>query len=259
MPACPHCGHETDASARECPLCGTPLSDRDGEPTAATAGAGQTPADREPVPWEDPELGFAAGIGRTWRESMFEPSRFFGRIRDEGTVVRALLYYLLVTVVGSFFTLLWDAGGVSLAHFAGAVEAGGSAATGPVVNFVLSPFLALFTLLMVTAVYHLGAVMVASDRRGMGATARVVCYASSPALLAVVPVVGALVGAIWSLVLQVVGLREAHRTTTPRALFMIFWLWVAFVVLGVVAAFLAVALGAGGDGALALAEVLGTG
>lgn len=228
MPTCPHCGHDADASADECPLCGTPL---DG-----------------PVPWEDPRLGFAAGIRETWRESLFEPARFFGRIRDEGTVLRPLLYFLLVTVATSLAALVWEAQGLTLAHMAGYVEAGGAAAAGPAVSFVLSPVIAVVIALVLTVTFHLGALMVAPDRRGMGATARVVFYAAGPSVLAAVPILGPVVGAVWGLVLQVVGLREVHRTTIPRGVFMVFWPWLAFAALAVLAALLVAWVGGTVDG-----------
>lgn len=271
MPTCPHCGHEADASADGCPLCGTPLGEAasgaagttpagaartvSGGPTRAGAttgrGGGPAGAAEDPVPWEDPNLGFAAGVWRTWRESLFEPGRFFGRIREEGTVGRPLLYFLLVTVAASFFTLVWEAQGLTLGHLTGYVEMGGTMAAGPVISFVLTPIMALVLLLFLTMVFHLGALMVAPDRRGMGATARVVCYAAGPSVLAAVPIFGPAVGGIWGLVLQVVGLREAHRTTTLRAVFMVFWLWLAFVVLAILmAVLLAWVGGTGGGGTL---------
>lgn len=251
MPTCPHCGHEADASDDECPLCGTPLAGP-GEGEAPAAGGRSGPAADAragaSVPWEDPNLGFVVGIWRTWRESLFEPAGFFGRVRDEGTVVRPLLYYLLVTVAASFAALVWEAQGLTIAHLAGYVQMGERAATGPAVSFVLAPFAALVAVLILTMVFHLGALMVAPERRGMGATARVVCYAAGPSLLAAVPIVGAPVGAVWSLVLQVVGLREVHRTTTFRAVFMVFWLWFAFAVFGILLAVLVAWMGGPLDG-----------
>lgn len=258
MPACPHCGHEAEAPTEECPLCGTPLTEAaDGAPgaeaEAADGGSAETAAPADPVPWEDPRLGFGPGIGRTWRESLFDPAGFFRRIRGEGTVARPLLYYLLVTVVGSFATVVWQTQGLTLTHYAATLRMGETSAAGSALSFVLSPFVALVVLVVATLIFHLGALMVAPDRRGMGATAKVVCYAAGPSVLAVVPVVGAPGGAVWSLVLQVVGLREAHRTTTPRALFMVFWLWGGFVVFALLLAALAAALGGGGGGELVLA------
>ena len=43
------------------------------------------------------------------------------------------------------------------------------------------------------------------------------CYASTPSLLTAVPVVGGAAGAVWVLVLSVVGLREAHRMSPAAA------------------------------------------
>lgn len=254
MATCPHCGHEADAPAEECPLCGTLLDA--GDERVGRAGPGRAVSRSEappgraggPIPWEDPALGFGTGIGRTWTESLFDPVRFFGRVRERGTVLRPLLYYLLVTVAASFATLVWETQGLTFARWTGYMQMGDTAAAGPVITFVLTPLVAVVLVFFLTVVFHLGALMVAPDRRGMGATARVVCYAAGPSLLAVVPVVGTVVGAIWSLVLQVIGLREAHRTTTPRALFMVFWLWLAFVVLGVLLAVLVASMGGGGDG-----------
>lgn len=257
MPTCPHCGHDADASADECPLCGTPMGGaaRGDEGPGGAGGGADAPAarpgedgDEGPVPWEDPSLGFAAGIWETWRESLFEPARFFGRIRDEGTVGRALLYFLLVSVATSFAALVWEARGLTIAHMAGYVEAGGAAAAGRVVSFVLSPVLALVIALVLTVIFHLGALMAAPDRRGMGATARVVCYAAGPSVLAVVPIVGPVVGAVWSVVLQVVGLREVHRTTTLRGVFMVFWLWLVFAVFAVLMGLVVAWLGGSVDG-----------
>lgn len=275
MPTCPHCGHEADPGADACPLCGTPLdgdspgstrgSDRRspgggaarrsaaagtarGEPVGADAAERTDRRPARPVPWEDPEFRFGAAAWRTWRESLLEPGRFFGRVRARGTVLRPLLYYLLVTVAASAATLVWEDRGLTLGQWVGYVQMGESTAAGPAVSLALVPVVALVAALTLTVVFHLGALMVAPERRGMGATARVVCYAAGPSLLAVVPLLGTAVGAVWSVVLQVIGLREVHRTTLPRAVFMIFWLWLALFTLALVLAVLAVGTGGGGGG-----------
>ena len=43
------------------------------------------------------------------------------------------------------------------------------------------------------------------------------CYSGTPALLSIVPICGGLVGAIWTLVLCIVGAAYAHRTDGWRA------------------------------------------
>lgn len=267
MPACPHCGHETDAGEVECPLCGTPLEgaprgEEGLEPAAGTHdGAAAAAADAgrvgpgagrsavsggEQVPWEDPEMPFPRDLWETWKGSLFTPAEFFGRVDDEGTVLRALLYYLLLTVAGAFFALLWQAVGFSVLDTEAYLGAGRAAAAGPVVSFFTTPFVALFALIIVTLLYHLGALLLAPERRGLAATARVVCYAAGPSVLAVVPIFGSLVGAVWSLVLQVVGLREVHRTGTGRAVVMVFWIWILLFLFTLGLLVLAAAVGGGG-------------
>ena len=81
----------------------------------------------------------------------------------------------------------------------------------------ITPFAALFGLALWTLVLHLFALFLAPERRGLNSTARVLCYAAGPAVFSVVPLLGPFVAAIWGFVLQVFGLREAHRTTTSRA------------------------------------------
>lgn len=238
--ACPHCGHETGADV--CPLCGSRVA----APEGAPGREGDSPrgrGDREgALPWEDPAVPFPENLWRTWKGSLFAPSDFFRRVTEERPFARALLYFLLAVVAGAVFTLAWQSWLTSAAVYTGGVP-GVEPAAGPAFSFFLAPFMALIGLAVATAVYHLGALVLAPERRGIGATARVLCYAAGPSVLAVIPFVGSIVGAVWTVVLQVVGLREVHRTTTPRALAMVFWLWVAFFFL--LAAVVALAMVAG--------------
>lgn len=247
--ACPHCGHESEADV--CPLCGSEMSpgaagDGGGPDVgrAGPVGEGRGTADARsagtegarPVPWEDPSLGFPLDAWRSWRESLFEPTAFFRRIDHDGALSRPVLYFLLVSVLGAFFHLLWQA--YLYAPLTG--DAGMYGGGFYVVQFFATPFAVLFFLGVQTLILHLFVLMLAPEHRSMGSTARVICYASGPAVLAAVPLLGSLVAGIWGLVLQVVGIREAHRTSTGRAavvvLAPVFLALGAAVFLGVVAA-----------------------
>jgi hypothetical protein len=52
---------------------------------------------------------------------------------------------------------------------------------------------------------------------GIGTTVRVFCYAYSPMIFGVVPVLGGLVGGIWMLVIAIIGLGAAHVPTVEAA------------------------------------------
>lgn len=202
MPACPNCGYEADPGTELCPLCGSGL-----EPDGGAGG--------RPVAWEDPERAFPRDLWQTWTECLSSPSGFFRRVPHGEPLVRPVLYYLLISVAAAFFALLWNA--VSGAARLPGAGAGGRGGEVEILLFFLSPFLALLALGVNTAVTHLMVAILAPERRGPGATARVLSYAASPGVFTAIPLLGPPVAMVWGLVLQVVGLREAHRTTTFRA------------------------------------------
>lgn len=211
MPRCPHCGFES-GTGTACPLCGT----RFAEATAAPGAAGQSPGDTPP-PWEDPEGRFPANLLATWLQSLFDPGTFFRRLPYRATLARPILYFLIITVLGAFFQFWWDSLGFAARYrLPGLYENVMSSETSALLGFFLSPFVGLVALFVWSLVLHLFVLMLAPDRRPLGATLRVVCYAAGPNLFTVIPFLGVLVGAVWSLVLQIVGLREAHRTSTGR-------------------------------------------
>ncbi len=238
MPVCPHCGFTVDEGAVTCPLCGSELGTRGPSAGERTEDARQEPGAR--LDWEDPSRDFAASLASAWRTSLFEPARFFRSVGWEGALGRPILYYLLMFVLAGLFGLLWQQlvfGSLArhlLRAWAGTRWGGGEwpvgrwgAASG-VFWFFLSPFVGLFALGVWTVILHVFVLVLVPTRRGIGETARVVCYSWGPALLTIVPVVGPLAAYwVWIPILQVVGLREAHRTTTTRALLV----WLAPLVL----------------------------
>lgn len=242
MPACPHCGFEVTEGAADCPLCGSELAPPGSDPGAAGFGAPDPSGSRSgdaapdgPLPeWEDPGVSFPESFVRTWTESLLNPARFFPRVPWEGPLARPLLYFLLVSVAGAFFTLWWSALGLAgtlpFALPVADLDVGRGALA--LVEFFLTPFAALLGLVLWTLILHLFALFLAPERRGLRATARVLCYASGPAVFTLVPFLGPLVGFFWGLVLQVLGLRAAHRTTTGRAVAIVLLPMGIFLLLG---------------------------
>lgn len=141
MARCPECGYHSGEDADECELCGAPLgageegrpaepADRGTRPSGA-AGDGDPSG---PIPWEDSDLGIGARFWRTWRESLFDPAAFFGRVRDEGGLLRPLLYALIAMVPYAATLAAWPMLTFALA---GGDGAGGDVATGMMVVFAL--------------------------------------------------------------------------------------------------------------------------
>ncbi|WP_428277340.1 YIP1 family protein [Candidatus Palauibacter sp.] len=207
--------------------------------------------------WEDPAVPFPANVIETWRRSVLEPGAFFADGPFDRAAVRPILYYLLISILSAGLSLTWGAllptaqpGFVeTLAEIMNvalpdAADAVGSA--GRLADFFLTPFWAVLSLVITSLLLHLFVLLLVPGRRSLTATVRTVCYACGPAVFAIVPFVGGLVAWIWGAVLTVIGLREAHRTTTGRAVAA--WLLatalpVAFVLLGVVLVIARVASG----------------
>lgn len=232
---CPHCGYEADPDEEECPLCGTPLDGADEASERGSAGDGPGAARERAGTAEESGPGAAGdspdgltpweaggGVGAlvdSWWESLSEPRRFFSRIDWQGGWASPLLYYLLFSVLGAAFNTVWSVVlGSALASMVGAegmeaMAAGGS----PLLQFFLSPFSALFSLAAGSAAAHVGVRLLASRPRSLGATARSFSYAVGPQVLLAVPFLGSVLGGLWTLVLGVLGLREAHRVSTLRA------------------------------------------
>lgn len=222
MSTCPHCGYE-NSGASICPLCGT---------ATVAPGAAQSAGSLAPVgpvghwpEWEDSAHSFPRNLFQTWRRSVFEPTAFFRDVPYDRPATRPVLYYLIISLVAAMFALWWNAVfatanlGLMSQYMEGfdLAGAGGSAAAGAVLNFFLAPFGAVIGLIVWTGILHLFVLMLAKKRRAVGATVRVISYATGPLIVGIVPFVGGFVGSIWSLVLTIIGIREAHRTTTGAA------------------------------------------
>ena len=125
-------------------------------------------------------------------------------------------YYLIVGVVAAGISLFWEMLlGPPLTERwlpAGAAEPGR-----PFVDFLLSPLWLLIGLYIVAAVVHVVLLVVRAANQGYNVTLRVFCFSAGPQLFTIVPFIGPAVGGIWTLVITVIGLREAHKTSTGKA------------------------------------------
>jgi hypothetical protein len=163
----------------------------------------------------------------------------------EGPLGPVLLYFLIIGVISAGMSLFWSSifDFASLASYFGAdaPERGGLAA---VVEFMLSPLIFLVILYLSAGVTHLILMVLDAADNGFNATLRVFAYGFGPAVFGIVPMLGSLVGTVWTAVIDIVGLREAHDTTNGKAaagvLLPCGCLFAAVVMLGIMAAVLGV-------------------
>ncbi len=213
----------------------------------------------DPVAWEDGTASFPANLGLTWWECLVSPGRFFGRVSWDGPFSRPVLYFLLVTILAAMLGLFWFVWGPW-----GAAEELGLTLQLQLLGFFLTPFAVLLALGLISLVQHLFVLFLAPDRRGLGATATVLCYGSGVGLVSAIlppalgfpgPVPGmfratylvlyvmlTVAVQVWYVVVLVIGLRQAHSTTTGRAAAIVLLPMAVGLVLTAVLAMVAVAL-----------------
>lgn len=188
-----------------------------GDPTAVVS----LPA-RPGLPWEAGETARSpAGALATISKVLVSPSQAFRDMFRSGGLGDPLLYLVLLGTVGVAAGLLWQM--VVSGWFAGLglpAEFNSMATTEAAAGMMvlLSPLIVVLTAAIGAAVYHLMLLLFGGAPQPFETTLRVVCYASGSAyVLQVLPVCGGIVAALWTVVITIVGLREAHGVSTGRA------------------------------------------
>lgn len=187
------------------------------------------PPPRGPVGASVAEFNLQDPVGsfiNTARSVLLNPVEFFRGIRRQGDFVNPAVYAVIVAVITA---LLGGILGLILSPlFAGPGQSAGQAFAGGlvglIVGLILTPIFTIIGLLIGAGIWHLLVLLlVRPSNAGFEATFRVACYAYTPNLvsfLSPIPILGqiiALVAIIYGIVLAVLGIREAHNTTTGKA------------------------------------------
>jgi hypothetical protein len=183
-------------------------------------------------PWEDMgRVGFFQAFLTTMREVLFSPTRFYRRMPTNRGLSNPLIFALILGVLGGVLGLAWQQAFVpQLEQFPGTV------APYLVGITIALPLIVLLTLFVGSVIVHLCLILVGGNRRGFEATFRVIAYSWSTQIFALVPLIGSFIIPIYSLVIEIIGLRESHGISTGRAglaIFLPFIVVVAILVIGV--------------------------
>jgi len=193
----------------------------------------------EEVPWERlDDYGFFPGLFGTVKRAMLQPQDFFSRMPLGRGLMRPLAFYVLLSTLAAVVQFLFQGLGLGLlgsmqgpeTEMFGPTEIMGMGAASV---FVLLLYPIVFTVgLYITAgVYHLFLKLFQAGEAGFEGTFRALAYGSAPTVLSVVPLLGWMVGSVWTLVLTIIGLKTVHRTSYARVLAAIGALLFTFVML----------------------------
>lgn len=194
------------------------------------------------LPFEDPVQPAVGGLVATVMLFVTDPTTAFRRMSLTMGIFRPLIYGVLLAWVGEavayLFGLVFQASIFGfLSQIDGMEEVIPAAFLGMglgIFALILAPVFIVIGIFIYSLIVHLFLMMVGGDQSGFGATFRVVCYSNTSQLAQVIPIAGGIIAFVWSLILGIIGLTEAHRTTTGKA--------VAAVLLPIVACCVCIAL-----------------
>jgi hypothetical protein len=185
-------------------------------------------------PWED----FSRGLSQRWLKTVkgvyVEPIDFFDKINLDRGLGWPLLFCVIGIFLGTFFTNLYslftgpifadalktlietmgqDAPDVNVEQFVTSKE-------DFIIALISSPFMAILGLFISSAIIHLLLMLFGGANKSFEATFRAIAYTEGAmALLMVVPVCGALLTAVWSIIVKIIAVSRVHGCSAWAAAF----------------------------------------
>jgi len=175
------------------------------------------------APWESPEYyGFLGSFTRTLLGVLFHAPEFFRHVKCRFSVIRPILFYVLLSVFQVLCARLWSIK---------ALRELSATATDPQtlamaeqlmqsmnmpLMLLITPFFSIMQAVFLAGIYHLMIRMVQPDRADFATTLRVVCYSAAPLVLCIVPMFGSVIATGWSVLCVFIGCRYALRLSWLR-------------------------------------------
>ena len=202
------------------------------EPAEARERQEEAPVEEKPrrsdgrpdgAPWESPEYyGFVGSFTSTLLGALFHAPEFFRHVKCQFSVIRPILFYVLLSVFQVLCARLWSIK---------ALRELSATATDPQtlamaeqlmqsmnmpLMLLITPFFSILQAVFLAGIYHLMIRMVQPDRADFATTLRVVCYSAAPLVLCLVPMVGSVIATAWSVACVFIGCRYALRLSWLR-------------------------------------------
>lgn len=201
--SCGKCGKDIiDIKAGICPHCDTEFEVPD-----------------KSIPWEERNsLGNVDAFSATFMLSMTKPTSFFRRLPAKGGIFNPIIYALICGLAGTLIDLFWQFFIPSSGFIEEELRSADTINEFYIIMALLSPLIIPLALFINTGILHFSLLLVGVKHSDFETTFRVVCYGSGTNLIVIIPVIGIMVGVIWKLALEVIGLREIYSISSRRAL-----------------------------------------
>jgi len=172
----------------------------------------------EPIPWEQKSsLGITGAFTGTLILSLTKPKEFFKRVPAFGGFSTPMIYALISGLLGTLFNLAWQI----LLIYWGIIEQDAQSTDSSmgftIMITVLSPLIIPLGLLVGTSIIQLALMILGVQKSNYETTFRVICYSSGAAVLGILPLIGSMIGAFITILLEAMGLRELYDISLRRA------------------------------------------
>jgi predicted Zn finger-like uncharacterized protein len=232
---CPHCRYSAKIATEKipagakravCPRCRQHfyLQDPDSRTLEASEGGPGGPsagAEERGSPWENRALlGVWRSIFATLKAVLFSPETFFNSSGIRTGIREPFAFGLLMGSASTMFGLFWKFLVVSGGLMAMDLPFFGHS-TAWFVFLILLVFVPVFvtvSMFVFASTLHLMLLLVRGGGNGFGASFRVIAYAQAAQIWTVIPFLGMWIGFVWQFIVQVIGLREIHRTSYSRVI-----------------------------------------
>jgi len=185
------------------------------------------PAPAAGLPWEEPNAGFGS-IVPTALGFVTAPIESFAKMSLTVDLVRPIAYFVTFALVGACISQIWgyflfdslaelvrSMAGPQFDKLAPFMHKPGAFQI--VVGLVITPLVALIVLFIWSGLVHIVLTLLGGANQGFAATLRVMCYSQTSQISVVIPGLGGFVGLVWRLILEIVGLTQAHKTEGWKA------------------------------------------
>jgi hypothetical protein len=237
-PFCPNCGADLAAAGVPGPFAAPPPyppppaypSPPGYPPPAYPPGGGGygAPPPGGQTPWERRNaIGFLNALIETTKQVLAQPAAFFRSMPVTGGLGGPLLYAVIVGYIGLFVSTIYNlvfrsvlmsslsrmGGGSDVERIASYMQGG----VGLVMNLILGPVFIVVVVFVSAGIFHLVLLALGGAARGFEATFRVAAYSQAASIFNIVPGCGGLVHIVYTLVLLVIGLSEAHGISRGKS------------------------------------------
>lgn len=165
--------------------------------------------------------GYVNAFLETFKASLVKPVPFFEEVAKSSCVLKPWLYAIIIYEIMFIVVAAYQLGFFAIG-MTSSVSSLPALSLGLISVVLMAPVIATTGLFIGAALTHLCMMIVGAAKKDFMATFRVLCYSSAPNILQVIPIVGAFVGAVWSIILTIVGLKVVHETTYGKSALAVF-------------------------------------